>query len=242
LVIYFGEPEEYFCFITNEAYDALKDWMVFRQNSGEEINEESWLMRDRWATTDFNSFKNSTLGLVNYPKKLKSSGIKSLIERAMRAQSLVKPLQKGVKRREWKSGHGYRKFFKTQAEQVMQAANVELLSGRTIGVSQSYYKPIEKVLLADYLKAIPMLTINHEYRLRAENKQLKEINNNTSDILERKLQEKDENMGLLTKKYERLDLTLQTVLVALENHGIADKNMIARELITKGIYKPGTNS
>ena len=78
LVIYFGEPEEYFCFITKEAYDALKDWMAFRENSGEEINEESWLMRDRWARTDFNSFKNSTLGSVNYPKKLKSSGIKSL--------------------------------------------------------------------------------------------------------------------------------------------------------------------
>ena len=72
------------------------------------------------------------------------------------------PLPKGVKRREWKSGHGYSKFFKTRAEQVMKPANVELLSGRDIGVSGSYYKPTEKDLFEDYLKAIDLLTINED--------------------------------------------------------------------------------
>jgi len=41
----------------------------------------------------------------------------------------------------------------------MLAANVELLLGHDIGVSSSYYKPREKDLLADYLKAVPNLTI-----------------------------------------------------------------------------------
>jgi hypothetical protein len=172
VTIYADEPEEYFCFITPEAYEALSDYINFRQSSGEDITGESWLIRDIWATTDFNAFKNSTLGFVKYPKQLKSSGIKSLIERAMRAQGLAKPLQNGVKRREWKSGHGYRSFFKTKAEQVMKPANVELLSGRTIGIANCYYKPTQSQILEDFLNAVPLLTINEEYRIKNKMKQL----------------------------------------------------------------------
>lgn len=172
MVIYAGEPEEYFCYITPEAYNALNEWIELRRNSGEDINEDSFLIRDVWSSTEFNTFKNSTLGSVKYPKKLKSSGIKSLIERAMRSQGLAMPLPEGVKRRAWKSGHGYRKFFKTQAEQVMKPANVELLSGRDIGISQSYYKPTEHQLLADYLNAIPYLTISEENRLKKKVEEL----------------------------------------------------------------------
>ena len=172
MIKYSDEPDEYFCLLTSEAYDALLQYITFRKNSGEDITGESWLMRDIWSTTDFDTFKNSTLGLVKYPKKLKSSGIKSLIERAMRAQRLAKPLANGVKRREWKSGHRYRVYFKTNAEQVMKPANVELLSGRNIGIAQSYYKPTEMQILEDYLKAVPLLTFNDDYRLKLENEQL----------------------------------------------------------------------
>jgi hypothetical protein len=132
MVIYAGEPEEYYCFITPEAYNSLKGWMDYRSNAGEEITGDSFLMRNLWQTTDFTY--GAQWGLVKYPKQLKATGVKSLIERAMKAQRLAVPLPIGVKRREWKSGHGYRKFFKTRAEQVMKPANVELLSGRDIGV------------------------------------------------------------------------------------------------------------
>jgi hypothetical protein len=46
LIIYAGEPEEYYCFITPEAYNALKNWMEYRSAAGEEIKGESWLMRN----------------------------------------------------------------------------------------------------------------------------------------------------------------------------------------------------
>ena len=99
-------------------------------------------MRDLWQTTDTNY--GARFGLATYPKRLKTSGIKSLIERAIRAQGLFRPLPIGVCRREWKGVHGMRKFYKTRAEQVMKPINVEITMGHDIGVSASYYKPTER--------------------------------------------------------------------------------------------------
>ena len=159
LIIYAGEPEEYYCFITPEAYTSLKNWMDYRYEAGEEITGESWLMRNMWQTTEF--IYGAKWGLVKYPKKLESIGVKSLIERAIKSQGIIKkPLIENEKRREWKSVHRYRKYFKSHAEQVMKPIHVEMLLGHNIGLSGSYYKPTEKQILEDYLKAVDYLTID----------------------------------------------------------------------------------
>jgi hypothetical protein len=48
----------------------------------------------------------------------------------------------------------------SRAEQVMKPINVELTMGHDIGISASYYKPTEKEVMEDYLKAVDSLTIN----------------------------------------------------------------------------------
>ena len=104
---------------------------------GEKITADSWLMRDLWQTTNMNY--GTSWGLATSPRKLKSSGIKRLLDRAVWEQGIRKPLIEGVNRREWKIAHGYRKFYKSRAEQIMKPINVEITMGHDIGISSSYY-------------------------------------------------------------------------------------------------------
>ena len=41
IIVYDGEPERYFSFITLEACWSLKEWMEFREKQGEKISGES---------------------------------------------------------------------------------------------------------------------------------------------------------------------------------------------------------
>jgi hypothetical protein len=188
LNVYAGEPEEYYSFITPAAYQLLKDWMDFRRSYGEKITNESWLMRDIWQTTNVDYKSRS--GLATCPKNLKSSGIKRLIERALWEQGIRHTLEEGSRRHEWQAAHGLRKFYKSRAEQFMKPANVEMTMGHMMGVSASYYRPLERDVLQDYLRAVDELTIDGDTKiLQKQVADLKEKSRDSEYILKAKLQE-----------------------------------------------------
>jgi hypothetical protein len=203
LVVYAGDGEQYTAFTTPESYFSILEWMNYRKLHGEKITGDSWIMRDLWQTTELNY--GAKFGVATYPKQLKSSGIKSLIERALKAQGLVKPLNKNNKerRREWKGCHGLRKFYQSNAEKVMKTINVEITMGHNIGITASYYKPNEREILADYLKAVYLLTFSqNNEKMDKKVKDLEEQNKNTDYIIKGKLQEKDQEIVQLKKEYE----------------------------------------
>jgi hypothetical protein len=202
-VIYPGDQEEHYTFVTPEAFNALKEWMDFRAEYGEEITSESWLMRDLWQTS--NMKYGAKFGLATIPRPLKSSAIKRLIERALWEQGIRKPLLVGNNRHEWKAAHGFRKFYKSRAEQVMKPINVELTMGHSIGVSASYYRPLDREVLQDYLKAIDLLTVDSDRKiLQKQVMELEEKRRDSEYLIQTKLREKDEEIETL--KSQMLDV------------------------------------
>ncbi len=202
IIVYAGEDEEYFSFITEEAYEALKDWMEYRKSSGELIDENSWLMRDLWDTRVAQG-----RGFATVPKKLASSGIKRLIERAIWAQGLRKRLEKGKKRHPYSAIHSFRKWFKTRCEiGGMKPINVEMLLSHSVGISNSYYRPTENELLDDYLKVSKSIVIqeNNNSELKAEIDELIYRNENNEHIIKSIQQERDDAYITLSDQVMKL--------------------------------------
>jgi hypothetical protein len=52
--------------------------MDYREQCGELISENSWVIRNLWDVTT-----PKRKGIVTVPKKLKSTGVKRLVERAL---------------------------------------------------------------------------------------------------------------------------------------------------------------
>lgn len=63
--------------------------------------------------------------------------------------------------------HGFRKFFTTQLINSKVNSEIrEMLLGHKIGLASAYYRPTEQDMYEEYEKAIDLLTIHEENRLR----------------------------------------------------------------------------
>jgi hypothetical protein len=180
ILVYDGEPEQYFSFITPEAYFSLKEWMEFREKQGEIITGESWLMRDIWNTARIiSSVKELNLkgatGLISVPRKADSNAIRQIFTRAWKIQNIRDAAVK--KRHEFKSTHCFRKYFETNALKSMKLLNVKMFMGHDTGLEKSYYKPSEKELLDDYLRAVDFLSIGNETKIQSKINELTEKQN-----------------------------------------------------------------
>jgi hypothetical protein len=193
MIVYAGEDDQYFTFISPEAWQAAKNWIEYREQSGESISGESWVMRDLWDARQAYG-----RGLVTKPKKLSSLGVKRLMERAIWAQGLRKKLDPGKKRHPYQANHSLRKWFKTRCESTgMKPINETLLS-HSVGISDSYYRPTESELLDDYVKAVGMLTINDDkLSLQKRLSELTEKSKEENYIIKGKLSEKEREIQLL---------------------------------------------
>lgn len=199
ILVYPGDREQYYTFMTPEAHDYLKEWMDYRSKCGETITKDSFVMRDIWQTDDLKGIKN--------PNPLNQAAITRLLNRAWQAQKIRSKLPKDSKRHEFKTAHGFRKYFKTQAEQSrIPSIKIELLMGHSLGgVSDSYVRFSEDQMLEDYLQVIDNLTINQTIVL--VNKSLKK----QEETIHNSLREMDERhrkvIEGLHEKYER-DISL----------------------------------
>jgi integrase len=213
LTVYAGEPEEYIAFVTPEAYRAAKSYMDFRDVHGEPIGPESPLLRNRFLVSVREATVEETQRQkAKYDPALDQKGTPHRLARDVRPLDL-NAARHVLIRAAWRAGlrldpkkrhdtqitHGFRKYFKTHAEQVMKPANVEICMGHSLGVSDSYYKVTWEQLLEDYLKAVPGLTVDP----REPEAQ--------PDGLERE-KRLDEQLEAKDREIQRLSTVMQTVL------------------------------
>lgn len=210
IIVYPGDREQYYSFLTPEAYNAVKEWMDYRIACGEQITKESFVIRDIWQVDDKN-------GIIN-PKPLNSPAITRLLNRAWQSQKIRPKLENGIKHHEFKTAHGFRKYFKTQAEQArIPSIKIELLMGHSLGVTDSYVRFTEDQILDDYLKITDNLTINQSSRL--VNQTLKKQNENIQKSLKEMEDRQKVELSSLQDKYFHV----------LEQHSIAIKKLQERD-------------
>jgi hypothetical protein len=197
IIVYAGDVEEYFTFISAEAYLELQKWMQFRQDSDEQINGNRWVMRRLWDTKK--GYYHH--GTIKKPEKLKSSGIKRLMEDALWTQGIRKKSDLKRNRYQFQTNHGLRKWFKTQCEiSGMKSINIEILMGHSIGISDSYYKITEDDLLTEYLKAASnYLVISNENQLQKQHEKIELQNHNDIKSMKGKLFEKENEIEVLNR-------------------------------------------
>lgn len=214
VIVYAGDPEEYFTFITFEAYNELEKWIEYRKEAGEEINDKSWLKRWKWDTK-----KGHNRGLVTAPRKLETIGIKRLINDALWAQGVRKKSQLNGRRYDFQADHGMRKWYKTRLElSGMKSINIEILMGRSLGLSDSYYRVTENELLEDFLKVQHSLLIDEKNQLQNQLSEYEVRNSQENYLIKGKLLEKEEEISFLKEK-DRIkeeaisDLSDQLILI-----------------------------
>jgi integrase len=196
IIVYSGEPEQYIAFVTIEAAAALEKYIEYRKEHCEDVISTSPLFRDAFDPTS-----NGSSTSEKHVKTMTAHAIRQHYSRLLRSIGL----RKERKKRHDFSVHGFRKYFKTRAEQSgMKPINVEILMGHSVGISDSYYKPTETELLEDYLNSVDALTVTPENHLRHQVEKLK-VENAEIDIMKNNyldmklsLEGKDEQVARLT--------------------------------------------
>lgn len=205
ILVYPGDREQYYSFLTPEAYASLDEWMNYRSKCGEQITKDSYVMRDIWQTDDLEGIQN--------PQLLNQAAITRLLNRAWQAQKIRTKLSNGEKRHEFKTAHGFRKYFKTQAEQArIPSIKIELLMGHSLGVSDSYVRFTEEQILEDYLQIVDYITVNQTIVLI--NKSLKKQEETIKNSLKEMEEKHRKEMDALHEKYEK---DFSTIKLEMEN-------------------------
>lgn len=181
--IYTGEKEEYFTFCTPECAKEIQTYLNFRKRHGEKITDNSYLIVKKF-NTDQNVTKLRMKG-----KPFSRESLQAILGDYIKNSGLreIDHLNQ-FKRKEIPRLHGFRKFFTTQlVNSKVNPEMREMLLGHKIGLASAYYRPTEKEILEEYIKAVNGLTINEENRLRMKVEKL-EVERSQFDLLASKIE------------------------------------------------------
>ena len=186
LLIYRGDPESYWTFITPEACKALE---LYRENWKADIGE--------YPKPDDPLIKSIRFPVI---RRLNQKGVRKRIDKIVHDIGLRAPLPPGKKRHEVQLDHGFRKYFNTMLRRAkVDYLDKEDMMGHSVGLEKHYerYQEEDFERFPEYQKAISFLTISDTERVKYENKKLKQ---EKSDL--QKLHEKNNS---LIEEYQKLE-------------------------------------
>lgn len=158
VTVYSGEKEQYITFTTPEAAKEIDTYLDFRTRSGEKLTQDSYVIIKRFSKY-LNNFKG---------KPFTGESLRHLLQHCIESAGLREiDHQRMYKRKQVPLLHGLRKWFTKQlVDSNVKAEIREMLLGHKIGLTGVYYRPTEQEMLNEYLKAVPLLTISDQERLR----------------------------------------------------------------------------
>lgn len=199
VIVYQGAREEYYTFTTFECAEALDSYTDYRKRMGETITKDSPLLRDQFSSNYRTKKKNQANFLRSFS---------DVVDRITNRAGVRTKGNDRQKRHLKMLDHAFRKT----VNGAMIEAGVEydtkefLLAHKTTrGLDTSYSRiPVNK-RLNEYVKAIDLLTISRESRLR---KQVAE----QEHTIQQNLTEKDKQIEELMRKQEQFEQLIQSLI------------------------------
>lgn len=203
-IIYENTLSEYCTFCSPEAVKAIDFYIEKRKRDGETITAESPLVRE-----DYDSSK------VNPAHPITKENVSYLIYSVLKDIGLRKA-NPTKRRTDIMRMHAFRKGFNTSLMKAgVKPVVVEMLMGHKVGLQQNYLRMSEEEVMAEYVKALDLLTISEEKKLRHEVEKLK-VETAELDIMKK-------NYIDMKLQLESKDDDIKNIYKALYEKGIIKK-------------------
>ncbi len=170
--IYDESREHYWAFLTQEASNALKNYLISRKINGEILNDDSPI----FANTPKSNRKSQVhLSSKSARQIIYHLIINSGIERSKKGNRFDKAIV-----------YGFRKRFATilKLNNDVNSNITEKLMAHKNGLDGSYLKPTKEQCFHEFVKVIPELTISDEARDKIRIEKLQEEKNEIEDLKE----------------------------------------------------------
>jgi hypothetical protein len=220
LTVYEGSDSEYVTFLTPAGAKAVDRYIEARTMAGEKVTANSPLIRDAFDSVNADA---------SQPKPVTLAALDMAFTRLTRSVGIrpkKKKEEEGRKKRRRQDRHdimlfhGIRKYVNHAL--VNAGCNViakELLIGHAApGLEGSYLRPTEEELLAEFVKAIPALSLSQESELRQQVDRLRVEVADIDVLKEGYLELKEDNRHL----QEQIAALIEASKRAAENKRILD--------------------
>ncbi len=215
-----SKDHRYNALMTQECMASIDEYIDYRRKQHEKITDESYIIRDKFAT-----FSKST----NRPQPLGEHAVNKQMKFLLRKAGLpFKQLQ---------PDHSFRKFFNTCLMNSDVAHSFkELLVGHSVRLDDVYYdkdnETSRQKIIVEYMKAVDALTINEEYRLK---KKIIEYEDKLKDApkigeLESHLAAKILEQDALKNQVERLQIEKQNETQAMQQKYEQEMNAVREQM------------